>query len=302
MFTTQQGNMLRFATNCQDVWTRELHPLVVDAWFMSQLSTLGITPLVESISSPMAVTTELVAQFNLTMSEQEMGKCIAKGGSIRFMMTPAMSGYLSAAVYAGSVTVYESLLIGRRLVYVLTLLHRTGITHRNVRPESVWFRGTAEVQLIDFSRAGIGSHEEFGDDVFVMSPWELENPTHVRTRRDDLWRALRVIAMLMHGKRFEEYERFVLEQHGMEYLNWWKFSGDIFAIPNSNPLAEAAVRPAQGDIHSPYRYIMRGFRRVMQAVACIDSNRESGNYQEIIDSFDNHILPYVAHETRVADK
>jgi len=248
------------------------------------------------------VTSGLISQFNLTISEQDLEKCIAKGGSIRFMVIPEMAGYLPAAADAGSVTVYEALLIGRRLVHVLTLLHRNGVIHRNISPDSVWVRGIAEVQLIDFSRAGIGSYEGFGDELFGMSPWELENPARVRTRRDDVWRALRVVAILMHGKRFEEYERFVLEQHGMEYFNWWKFSGDIFAIPVSNPIVQAAVRPARTDIISPYPYIMRGFRKIMQAIACIDSNQQIGDYQKIIDSFDNHILPYVVHETRGASK
>ena len=302
MYTTEQGKMLQFATNCQDVWTRDVHPLVIDAWYSMGLPTLGITPQVEAISQPMPVTSGLIAQFNLTISEQDLEKCIAKGGSIRFMVIPEMAGYLPAAADAGSVTVYEALLIGRRLVHVLTLLHRNGVIHRNISPDSVWVRGIAEVQLIDFSRAGIGSYEGFGDELFGMSPWELENPARVRTRRDDVWRALRVVAILMHGKRFEEYERFVLEQHGMEYFNWWKFSGDIFAIPVSNPIVQAAVRPARTDIISPYPYIMRGFRKIMQAIACIDSNQQIGDYQKIIDSFDNHILPYVVHETRGASK
>ena len=284
---TTRSKLVRIATDCHDVRRPELHPILVDAWFTSKLSSLGIVPKIDLVSPAIALDRSIFEQFNITMSDSEFESCKARRGSLRFLVAESLPRFVPVSL-VGKLTVRQALNVGRRIISVLALVHKRGFVHGNIRPETVWINEDGEVKLIDFSRAAGNSGENFALDIYSMSPWQIENPLEEPTIRDDLWRGWRLIAILMHGTHLEEYEKNFANERGSMGLMWWKNVGGIFRLPNSDPIGdhmESLVGLPHA--HSDSDLILRTLNWMKERIstACDEEDTQNG-YSDIQALFD----------------
>jgi serine/threonine protein kinase len=133
------------------------------------------------------------------------------------------------------------------LLRILELLHARGVAHGDVHPGNVVINDkTGKVKIIDFGRAFFPV--DFQDKpVRIRDPFSFTHSLYSHWNilgdrfgfRDDLFKAMHVLAVLLMGRSFVEY-CMDLQDRNPNRLFFFKSSGNYFQIPRlRNPVEEA---------------------------------------------------------------
>ena len=299
LYTASTNEVIRIDTNCDDVRQSELHPIVIDAWVASELAPLGITIHINFVSPAFRLDRSTVAQTRL--SEDQFVACAARGGTVRFSIGEGLvPDYVPVSQAAGKVTVRKSLVVGQSLFKALAMVHSRGFIHGNIRPETVWIDGYGRVKLIDFSRAISTSFTDYtGEDVYSMSPWQLENPFALPSIRDDFWRGFRLVAILMHGVKYLEMEESLVREGDVVALIWWKRLGHFFNLPTSNPIhdvMESLVGPRDAQAH--LQHILHLLGQIKREISSMNTDDDTQRACERIKGLFDSVTSFIPdHET-----
>ena len=170
--------------------------------------------------------------------------------------------------------------IGKNMMRALKHLHRAGIVHGDLREEHVLVDDQLAVRFVDFSSS---ANNKKSTEWSFKSPWEIHGDKY--TARDDVFRAIRIMASIMNGhESYIDHEKTIYKTSGIAGLLRWKLDTNFFFVPGTtDPIARAV-----GQTDKPR---IRGMNRVLQflvsVISRMDENSSDIPYDEIILSLTN---------------
>ena len=173
--------------------------------------------------------------------------------------------YMMSQRYPQRIVPVDTVLrLGKRLIEMLRQLHdEAGVIHGDIHAGNVCFdRNEQELKLIDFGRANL---IEEGGEEFVREPFTWTDPllTHWNiagyreTRRDDVMKALMLMATLTNGSKYVELLSKLTAQESYQF----KAEQQLFKVSDEKlrqSLDEilAIVRATQLDERPDYETIL----------------------------------------------
>ena len=207
------GTLMWYFNDCFGNMLSPVHPATVafDAYYALAKSNMSLHPL--WLSEPVPLPATRTSKTDFALSEDQYQKCVSMGAQVRYLMvsfTTATHPSLRIPVenYAASrsFNFTEAMSIGAAVVSVLKELHSMNITHRNLnRKEFSLHKNSGEntavlsIQGLEFS--SIGGYRD--RESVWRSPWEMAHPSHPYTKRDDVYRAIEMVAALLIGEDLE---------------------------------------------------------------------------------------------------
>ena len=258
-----------------------IHPLLRDYWLGLEASALNlsarpmfISPAAAMIKSrgPKVAFSAPRPKFNLDDHSGDEGE--PHVGLVRYMVIERLPGCLSIlhkmtpTSSGGDTTVSFAMAMGTDyLVPLIAELHGTaGIIHGDIHTGNICVGRDSKMKLIDF---GLGKYvEEEADTMWVLpdhpalTPWQLEGATFAR--RDDVYKAVYIIASLMFGSALGTVGHELMEFDRATYLEWKKtgpsFDGSardpIEIIPYMTPEAKVQAKAAFADVYTQLRTLV----------------------------------------------
>lgn len=224
-----------------------IDPSVRDFWFLLHVRETHVSPRVYHISNPLDGAT--VA--SVPNGKMDIHTC-ANGEypHIRYTMMDLVSGRAVDELMLWNnkrFTIHESVTMGANILRALQKLHAMDVLHGDLHWGNIMVAGH-EIQLIDYERASIYDSEQMDAlkkfpcgvpmSVTLSIPELLwvgsfntlwESHFCPKSFRDDLYRALVVIATMIHGPAYDMYFR-ELSQEGPTKWLILKASGQVFNV------------------------------------------------------------------------
>ena len=236
--------------------------------------------------------------YQLTESgDHELAETCRRDGMARYMVMERVENCLGAHL-SDPVTPQEAVQIGIEMIGLLQRLHSAGIVHGDIHVGNVCRRMDMphSLVLIDFGAAFFTSREV--DDLirFPLSwvhtsftPWQLNG--HANARRDDIYRALYLVATVMLGPALRGEVTRLMQlsdgekpEMGEERLLEWKKSGPLFKTETGDPIAKL-----RGMTDGHVDLIHTELNDIHKEVMKLDEVASPIPYVELIDRFE-HIL------------
>ena len=271
--------VFKYQVNCDRLG--RIHSLARDYWFLRELSQSGVVPMSYFLSPPVrlpANDTLVKTSFNMDPDVRRM--CVAdRRSEVRYMVMGKARLTMSTLMVSWhakgrGIPFKWAIIIGQGMVQALRVVHSRGIIHGDIH--------SGNVVLLDIGQDNVG-FIDFGLSLF-SAEWarkqekvneELENPFCVysmyenlgfrRSFRDDLYRAVLLMAMLMNDATYYGH-CMDLEQEPLEML---KFKRDSFLF--SNPVGPDVVSAIPGmdredsfDIRQHLAKVLRIVRNLRQ--------------------------------------
>ena len=283
--------VVKMQANCAHR-SRRAHPLLVDFWLASAAAESGAS-VIPSFISPAAL---MPWQWSrkTDFSHKSSTDCRVTGGLVRFMVMERVAHCLDELSKppvppgVGYVSPPEAIRIGIKLINALSRIHQTGVIHGDVIFGNVCFdrKDPSTMKLIDF---GLGSFVDSESDEEIngrlswvhagFTPWQLEGKGYAR--RDDVYKAVFIVANLMLGGAMEEQLSALLEMDdtGEAFLAWKK-KPLLFESPTFDPIAGLV---GLGD--EKQADIRQELELIQQMVLALDSVESEILYSEIETEF-----------------
>ena len=269
--------LVKFQADCHEVKSPDtVHPLIKDFFYGQRASELGIAPRPIFLSPPVRFARSLITN-QFTMRGIDVDECILRGGTVRFLVVERKSGYrdlhaLTRKFLDGMVPFQDAMKIGYNLVHVLRKLHLEGFTiHGDLHPGNILVEDkTLNVQLIDFGRSGINTRKLSELPVREDCKWCHPSLTHWQmegfdwSMRDDVFNAMRVIALIMNHEGYKTFETTLRADRGS--LIRWKRGGFIFSVDSCDPIEELGMSA------SSQQAIRLSFRKILDSVRTLEIN------------------------------
>ena len=276
--------VVKYQADCM----RELpfHPLLRDAFFLKNLSDISIVPRMHYVSPPTELLSELTEKTLFTMSSEERAKCVANRGTVRFMISERGMGNLYDYRRASpnlSLQKHIDMLIV--IIRGLEMIHKRNIVHGDIHAGNIVIlnrNGEKSLGFIDFGLSFFaqemeGMAEQVREPLSYVhclhSVWEIEGMRS--SYRDDVFRALLILPVLIYGNTFIEYctklERnivgmYVYKKHS--FLFDFTYLGSAFELPVVDDAKREAVKAE--------------LTSVLDSVRGIDNIAQKPDYSQII--------------------
>ena len=246
--------LIKYQCNC-DQMDDDVHPLLLDFWLGSEASRAGLSPQPHFVSPAAAFPLERTMKTDIWLeNDDEWASCRDKGGVFRYLLIDnagSSLGQVMTTLPDGRFDVGQSLDLGIKLIVLLQSLHKIGIVHGDVHPGNICLGKDGNLQLIDF---GCSFYTELERDAQVidslsfvhpgLSPWQLQG--RQTARRDDVYKAMSLMAHLMIGPKYSALAEFK-EKIGGRELMAWKQAGPFFASTTKeyafDPIGESPLVP-----------------------------------------------------------
>ena len=249
--------VIKYQANCDRLG--RINSLARDFWFLRELSQTGVVPMSYFLSPPTRFVDDIssppVRKTAFTMDSDLRRMCAADSRSeIRYMVMGraymTMSDVMANWNKNGhGVPFRTAITLGTRMIEALAVVHRRGIIHGDIHSSNVVLLDEAEhnVGFIDFGLSlfgteTVGRHgraRKYLEDPYCVYSL-YENQGFRRAYRDDLYRAVLLLAMLMNNRSYFDY-CMDLEQEPDEML---RFKRDSFLF--SNPMGPDVVSTISG--------------------------------------------------------
>ncbi len=241
---------------------RMVNSVVADYWFLDHLKGSGLVPQVFQVSAPLNVATVNAIKGGKIMIE----KCTVNPPTfpeIRYIvMENVDGGTLNEFVENPSIADVAN--IGIEMISALRGLHERNVVHGDAHLGNFLFNRTSGkfMKFIDFERARVFNPVEYQESVCIIergdehlayffwhSPWEAMRC--VVSFRDDVYRVLITMALLLYGEDYQKYfygltninlmgkQLTFDKEHEKIMQEAWKnhrFQGHIFEVPISDEL------------------------------------------------------------------
>jgi serine/threonine protein kinase len=244
--------LLKYEINCDSV--HGIHPLVREALMLNLLKDLDITPRFLYLSGPLKFSLPLRIKTEVTLSDAALEKCANhKRSSVRVIAMenagPSVNDYVGKGAFGeNGFPLHDALRITLDLLSIIEVLHSRGIVHGDVHPGNVVIKeDTGKVKVIDFGRAFFSLDFEdkpvrirapFSSMHCLFSHWNIEGDRF--GFRDDLFKALHVLAVLLMGRPFNEHCIALQDDLNPFRLFLFKSARNYFQIPGlRDPVEEA---------------------------------------------------------------
>ena len=234
IFTVEENPnvVVKYQSNCGRLYSP--HPALLDYWGLqdSAIANIEGVPRVFFISPGVRMPREKTTKCDFGASEQEWRTC--NGSTVRFTVMEKVGVALGQIHFVSGRGFPPRLAVryGVQLISILREMHLAGIIHGDVHAGNVLLDNHNRLKLTDFDQFKYVHPLGMIDRVVApfsrshpfLSPWEIQG--YAADVRDDLFRAVAMVATLMHPRL--PYEDILL---GMspEEMHTWKTRGMLFS-------------------------------------------------------------------------
>ncbi len=183
--------------DCLEIVAIKLHSDVDRSWYRATSSDRRTLLIVAAVSpsreeefaqefellQPFAHSPAMLHPTKVVMGEKRVGMALVDPGGI------PLGSVFKAAEWESTVFVGRKLETAYRIAEALRLVHETGLTHGDMRPENCFLRTSGEIALTGFGRAGRAADSispSFGTPAY-MSPEETGRTNRRPDQRSDLY-------------------------------------------------------------------------------------------------------------------
>ena len=282
--------IVKYQADCEEIKDKRLHPLLVEFWYGKKASTFGIAPDVLFLSAPVAFSKSSVKLARFLMSHEQREACETGGGTVRFAVIQRLGRSVDLDTIQrlfplGKVPFSIVMLIGISLIEKLRDLHMAAeIVHGDIHTGNIMVERTRDrdirLWLVDFGRARANLPARSKDPVdapSMLSPWQIEG--YQWSARDDVYNAIRTLALLLNGNAYIEFER-RMKQAGPRQVLHWKKNGSIWFLSDQHdPLISLPI--------GPYRRtaIRQSLNRTITSVRSLHDVDAIPDYENIVREF-----------------
>lgn len=278
--------VLKYQVNCKSLGD-DFHPITRDYFFLKFLESTNTVPKVYTMSpgvkfdnSPRTKKTDFMIQGD------ERRNCARDDRShVRYMVMDRVSDTVWDAATRTRLTLRAAAVAIRGIIRNLSIIHGKGVVHGDVHAGNLAMLSPQVKRLvfIDFGSAFFADtykndppieRERLSYVHILHSPWELEG--YRSTSRDDLFRAVMVGAVVLHGEEFVKYLQ-SLPADGGEMLRYKK-EQFIFHIPGVPDRFETYPFKTEEDRAE----VRQRFQRVLDIARDAPDLDVLGPYAEII--------------------
>ena len=270
-----------------------VHPLLIDFWFLKIVEPFGISPKPLAVSPPAAMVHVRSWKGNFGASKEDLAVSVSDSATIRYSVMERVGESLQNHMEAHPdkrLSLRKSLLIGIEIIKLLRKLHEeVGIVHGDIHAGNVCFRSNAndtDLVLIDYGRAFFIADHEADESVrpsgswnhALFTPWELDG--FFPGRRDDVFRAMLVIATLINGAGFNTLLNNL--ESDLEAARAFKSSSNFFfsLTPSRNSLQDPRVGVSEAArVETALQWALENTRSVV-------STAHRPNYEAIVSNFE----------------
>jgi hypothetical protein len=226
----QPNRVLKYLVNPETVL---LHPLLREAWFLSDLGDTELVPKIFFLSPPTVLEWTATPKTAFAFTSEERRKCVSSECHVRFVLMERVGQSVAGPNMQLAMNVLKWVL------EALAVIHDRGIVHGNIHAQNIAFKQSS-FRLIDFGHAM--SEEEIETNLknnpkpFFPSPecafsqWEVEG--YVSSFRDDVFRSILVAVSIINGGAWYNYCK-DLDLAGMRQ---YKQETSLVDFPGSVPI------------------------------------------------------------------
>jgi hypothetical protein len=208
--------IVKYQTDC---FTESVvHPLLRDAWFLSELADSGMVPQIHYVSPPAGLPDRVTLKTRFLMSDSDWSRCLLaqRAPTVRFMVMERIDEDFYALLRRIQPSVLEAITITHKLLRGIKYMHSKGIVHGDIHPGNLGLihgdDGSLRILFFDFGSAFFVEEKEGFPDLeaeprslvhCLYSHWNIEGFRF--GYRDDVFKALMVLAFLIHGRVWTDY-------------------------------------------------------------------------------------------------
>jgi hypothetical protein len=244
--------VIKYSTYCRSEQAEldPIDPILVESWFLEQLNVLepGLAPkfLYYSAGIQTSIAGDVTACYPQTSSDDALPifSSLSKYPTVRYLITERMGKslwYYWRTIRSGDLDLFTAIRLGGQLLELLERLHSHNMIHGDIHMGNVMIKDSRLV-LIDFGRSKLidpeememrSSQKNFNDQFWfhpILSMWETQ--WYRPSFRDDVFRAVQIIASLIFGPRYWDCLDWMAESRAdvilREFLDF-KFHGNVFS-------------------------------------------------------------------------
>ncbi len=197
-------------------------PVAAEYFFLELLKDTNLVPRMYFMSQPLegSIILNNLNLINHGKIRISRDTCSVKPHvplRVRYIVMEFLPGDIMAVhSQSGESSVHDAAVVGKMLIESLQALHASNVVHGNIEPTNVMMNADGVLKLIDFKRASLWDKTEpilncIDANLNVKdiksigmwdSPWEAKGC--VPSFRDDVYRAILVIAYMVHGSPYLE--------------------------------------------------------------------------------------------------
>ena len=296
--------LIKYQANCDEVRDgislREpvLHPLLPDYWYSKRAAPISAS--VVFLSPPAFLCKEKIGKCDFGLSDEEYTQCSENFGTVRFMIMKKEAGNdlqtLRGHYPRGIVPFGNVMGLATHLILILEQLHtKAKIVHGDIHAGNVLIvnpkPGVTIMKLVDFGRAfrivqrpNRQRYPARKFRHFLYSHWQSQGLEW--GPRDDLMRALQLVAQIMNPWSYMDYES-ALQERGQAVLLAFKNSSFIFVQPEFlsdqrpfDPIQRLRIEPEAKN------FIRKQLSGILDQIRALSDVNALPNYKDIIDKFE----------------
>ena len=266
LYETRDGMYLKYELNCDAVKSGAMHPLVREYVVQREISDLNISMEILYLSNAMKFELPLTPKTDVSLSPEKLVECAKHPlSSVRLLVMKKGGQTLDEIAFKNrfGIPVKRALDYTIQLLKLIEALHSRDIVHGDIHPGNIVTLSDGTLRLIDFGKSFFSSDFEGHKEIIynplsfvhcLLSPYNLQGSRF--GFRDDLYKALHVLAVLMMGDSFSEYcSRLAASADPVAFLKF-KNEGFYFtrpracpieSIPDIDPTAKLAIKHHLGE-------------------------------------------------------
>ena len=258
--------VIKYQVQCSRL-NEEIHPLLRDAWYANDAAAHGISPTIHFVSPPAAPCLSQTGKCAFTIGQYDWEYCHRRRGALRYMILDRSKGLSlhsyrinRLGAYGGAMSVADAMMIGYTLIGILKKLHlEVGIVHGDIHSPNILIERSSNstnataynLKLIDFGYAfpypklplpdvPVTPAQYWYHELFTQ--WQIDG--YAWSARDDVLKAIQVVAHLMHPFEYFEMEK-KMRDAGVGALEDWKCHKNWFVTERRDPVQILNIQDSQ---------------------------------------------------------
>lgn len=248
-YVPEHDVVLKFQMDCLEL-IYVIHPLLLDFWMIKHAEPFGLVPRTFFVSPAAHMQSGPSLKTEFRIDRLTRLACANMQANVRYGIMERVGDNLHSVMYKAPgkrVAFLEAISIGREVIDMLRRLHEeAGIIHGDIHTGNICRSKNSKFVFIDFARSKFVSETlvdkivreplEYNDP--LLSHWETEG--YAAGRRDDVFRALFALAIIMNGhKLYEFYAK--IQGNVTETLALKRDSNIFISAPELNPIDRLSV-------------------------------------------------------------
>ena len=282
--------VIKYQCHCS---AHPIHGLLIDYWLGVDASRLNLSAKPLFISPAAELWSGFGPKTHFAFTHEEMLECGTRMSLVRFMVMERVGQCLHEVSVpppssnGSSLSTHRAVIIGVEMVELLEKLHGAGIVHGDIHGGNVCYSRAAvpRLVLIDF---GLGKFTESETNAVriprlsylhpALTPWQLEGSS--RARRDDVYKALHLVAELIVGPSLENTAERLAKRDPKGYLAWKRDAGSMLNGTDPDRVDALAHLPLQQRAQ-----VRAEFAAALEDVLQLESVETPIDYTKIISHF-----------------